>query len=42
MNAFSQRQILLVDPQVCEVRDYSIHKKNEATTKGLSLQIMWE
>lgn len=42
MNACSQRQVLLVDPQVHEVSDYSCHKESEAATEGLSPQIMWE
>lgn len=42
MNAFSQRQILLLDPQVHEVSDYSCHKESEVATQGLSPQIMWE
>lgn len=41
MNAFRQRQVLLVDAQVHGVSDYSCHKESEVATEGLSPQIMW-
>lgn len=41
MNAFSQRKVPLVGPQVHEVNDYPRHEESEVTTKGVSLQITW-
>jgi len=40
-DAFSQKKVLLVDPQVHEGNNYPHHEESEETTKGLSLQIMW-